>query len=111
MNFPYSSLIVEAESAKQQLTRAFQTEAGGQISNLFQNGIKQSSHKNDWNQVANSLRFFADCAAKKWPLRGSKSNDLRHKNIFGALKASSQGEHEELQLLRRMFICKTCQIR
>ena len=57
------------------------------------------------------LRFFADCAAKKWPLRGSKSNDLRHKNIFGALKASSQGEHEELQLPRRMFICKTCQIR
>ena len=26
----------------------------------------------------NGLRFFADCAAKKWPLRGSKSNDLRH---------------------------------
>ena len=59
----------------------------------------------------NILRFFADWAAKKWPLRGSKSNDLRHKNIFGALKASSQGEHEELQLPRRMFICKTCQIR
>jgi hypothetical protein len=45
MNFPYSSLIVEAESAKQQLTLAFQTEAGGQISNLFENGIKQSSRK------------------------------------------------------------------
>jgi hypothetical protein len=56
MNFPYSSLIVEAESAKQQLTRAFQTEAGGQISNLFQNGIKQSSRKNDWNEVANGLK-------------------------------------------------------
>jgi hypothetical protein len=76
MNFPYSSLIVEAESAKQQLTRAFQTEAGGQISNLFQNGIKQSSHKNDWNQVANSLRFFADCAAKKWPLSGQQKQRL-----------------------------------
>jgi len=60
--------------------------------------------------VRNWLRFFADCAAKKWPLRGSKSNDLRHKNIFGALKARSQGKHKELQLLRRMFICKTCQI-
>ena len=53
MNFPYSSLIVEAESAKQQLTQAFQTEAGGQ-SNLFQNGIKQTSRKNDWNEVANA---------------------------------------------------------
>jgi hypothetical protein len=60
---------------------------------------------------AYGLRFFADCAAKKWPLRGSKSNDLRHKNIFVALKARSQGKQEELQLLRRMFICKTCQIR
>ena len=57
------------------------------------------------------LRFFADCAAKKWPLRGSKINDLRHKNIFGALKARSQGRHKELRLLQRMFICKTCQIR
>jgi hypothetical protein len=56
MNFPYSSLIVEAESAKQQLTRAFQTEAGGQISNLFQNGIKQSSGKNNWNEAANCLK-------------------------------------------------------
>jgi hypothetical protein len=29
MHFPYSSLIVEADHAKQQLTRVFQTEAGG----------------------------------------------------------------------------------
>jgi DNA-binding NarL/FixJ family response regulator len=29
-----------------------------------------------------SLRFFADCAAKKWPLRGSKSNDLRQKKYL-----------------------------
>lgn len=58
MNFPYSSLIVEAESAKQQLTRAFQTEAGGQLSNSFQNGIKQRSGKNDWNEVANGVKEF-----------------------------------------------------
>ena len=57
------------------------------------------------------LRFFADYAAKKWPLRGSKSNDSRHKNISGALKARSQGKHKELRLLQRMFIYKTCQIR
>jgi hypothetical protein len=61
MNFPYSSLIVEAESAKQQLTRAFQTEAGGQISNLSQNGIKQSSGKNDWNEAANGLNESFNC--------------------------------------------------
>jgi hypothetical protein len=61
MNFPYSSLIVEAESAKLQLTQAFQTEAGGQISNLFQNGIKQSSGKNDWNAAANGLKESFDC--------------------------------------------------
>src|SRR4030081_3126625 len=46
-------------------------------------------------KLYNGLRFFADCAAKKWPLRGSKSTDLRHKNIFGALKARSQGKHKE----------------
>ena len=63
MNFPYSSLIVEAESAKQQLTRAFQTEAGGQISNLFQNGIKQGSGKNNWNEVANGLKESLNISA------------------------------------------------
>jgi hypothetical protein len=70
MNFPYSSLIVEAGSAKQQLTRAFQTEAGGQISNLFQNGIKNSSGKNDWNEAANPLKesfnFFRAIQFNPW---------------------------------------------
>jgi hypothetical protein len=56
MNFPYSSLIVEADIAKQQLTRAFQTEAVGQISNLFQKCKEQSSGKNDWNEAANGLK-------------------------------------------------------
>jgi hypothetical protein len=71
----------------------------------------QTMEQNRRKKRAKILRFFADCAAKKWPLRGSKSNDLRHKNIIVALKARSQGKQEELQLLRRMFICKTCQIR
>jgi hypothetical protein len=52
MNFPYSSLIVEAESAKQQLTRVFQTEAGGQISSRYQPG-KLSTGKTDGNEAAN----------------------------------------------------------
>jgi hypothetical protein len=70
MNFPYSSLIVEADSAKQQLTRVFQTEAGGQISNLFQNGTKHSSAKNEWNEAANRLKesfiFLRDIHFNPW---------------------------------------------
>ncbi len=69
MNFPYSSLIVEAESAKQQLARVFQTEAGGQISNLFQNGIKQSSGKNDRNEVANRPKEFFNFFVTRYPIQ------------------------------------------
>jgi hypothetical protein len=53
MHFPYSSLIVEADSAKQQLTRMFQREAARHISSLAQTDLKRSSGKNDWNEAAN----------------------------------------------------------
>ena len=70
MNFPYSSLIVEADSAKQQLTRVFQTEAGRQISTLFQTGVKHRSGKNDSNEVANRLKksfnFLRDIHLNPW---------------------------------------------
>ena len=66
----------------------------------------------EWfNEPLTYYAFSRTAPRKSGPFRGSKSNDLRHKNIFGALKARSQGKHKELQLLRRMFICKTCQIR
>ena len=63
------------------------------------------------NTPLTDYAFSRTAPRKSGPLRGSKSSDLRHKNIFGALKAGSQGEQEELQLSRRMFISKTCQIR
>jgi hypothetical protein len=76
MNFPYSSLIVEADSAKQQLTRVFQTEAGRQISSLFQTGVKHRSGKNDSNEVANRLKksfnFLRDIHLN--PLKNTKSS-------------------------------------
>jgi hypothetical protein len=56
MNFPYSSLIVEADSAKQKLTRLFQTDAGGQISSLSQTDIKRSFGKGDPKEAANRLK-------------------------------------------------------
>jgi hypothetical protein len=77
MNFPYSSLIVEADSAKQQLTRAFQTEAGGQISSLSLTGVKHSSGKSDRNEAANrpkeSFSFLRDIHFNPW----KKTNSSR----------------------------------
>jgi hypothetical protein len=49
----------------------------GGFSNLQVHSPKQMHVRGD-----NGLRFFADCAAKKWPLRGSKSNDLRQKKYL-----------------------------
>jgi hypothetical protein len=62
MNFPISSLIMEAESAKQQLTKLFQTGEGGHISRLAQTDIERSSDQNDRNEAAKrpkeSCKFF-----------------------------------------------------
>jgi hypothetical protein len=62
MNFPISSLIMEADSAKRQLTQVFQTGSGGHISSQAHDDIKFSSGKNDWNKADNcpkeSFNFF-----------------------------------------------------
>jgi hypothetical protein len=80
MNFPYGSSILEADSAKQQLTWAFQTEADGQISNLFQNGIKQSSGKNYWKEAVNRLKesFNFLCAIQFNPWKNTRSSKGRY---------------------------------
>jgi hypothetical protein len=76
MNFPYSSLIVEADSAKQQLTRVFETEAVRQVSSLSQTDVKHRSGKYDRNELANrpraSLHFFRDILLK--PAKNTRSS-------------------------------------
>jgi hypothetical protein len=78
MNFPYSSLIVEADSAKQQLNRVFRTEASGHISSLSHTDIQHSSGKNDWNEAANrpkeSFNFFRLSNVHLNPWKNSRSS-------------------------------------
>ena len=89
MNFPYGSLIVEADSAKQQLTRVFQTKAPGQISSLSQIGIKHSSGKNDRNEVANrpkeSFNFLRDIRLNPWKNTRSSKGLYCMREDMGAL--------------------------
>jgi hypothetical protein len=68
------------------------------------------------NKIPVTLRitgyaFSRTAPRKSGPFGAAKATTYARKNIFGALKARSQGEHKKLQLIRRMFICKTCQIR
>jgi hypothetical protein len=76
MNFPYSSLIMEADNAKQQLTKVFQTEACGQISR--QNEIKRSSGENEWNEAATrpkeSFHFFRLGDVRLYPWKKTRSS-------------------------------------
>ena len=75
MNFPYSSLIVEAESAKQQLIRLFQTGVAGHISSLSQTGSnKRSSVKNDCDRPRESVNFFRLPDIHLNPWKDSKSS-------------------------------------
>jgi hypothetical protein len=78
MNFPYSSLIVEADSSKQQLTRVFQTGADGRISSLAQTDINPGSGKNDWNEAANrpkeSFNFLRLGDVHLHPRKNSRSS-------------------------------------
>jgi hypothetical protein len=47
MHFPYSSLIVEADSAKRHLARVFQLEAPGDLSSVAQTDIQRTFGKKD----------------------------------------------------------------
>jgi hypothetical protein len=91
MNFPYSRLIMEADSAKQQLTRVFQTEAGGHISSLAQSDIKRCSVKNDWNEADNrpkeSFNFFRlrDIRSNPWKNTRSAKGLYWMREDMGAL--------------------------
>jgi hypothetical protein len=92
MNFPYSSLIMEADSAKQQLTKLFQTGEGGHISSLSQNDIQRSSGKNDWNKAANrpkeSFNFsrVRDSHLNPWKNTKSSKGLYWMREDMGALK-------------------------
>jgi hypothetical protein len=89
MNFPYSSLIVEADSAKQQLDRVFQTEAAGQISSLSQTGTRHNSGKNDRNEAANRLKesfnFSRDIRLNSWTNTRSSKGLYWMREDMGAL--------------------------
>jgi hypothetical protein len=89
MNFPYSSLIMEADSAKQQLNRVFQTEAGGQISSLSQTGIKHSSAKKNRNEAADCLKesfnFLCDMRLNRWKNTRSSQGLYWMREDMGAL--------------------------
>jgi hypothetical protein len=55
--------------------------------------------------------FSRTAPRKSGPFGAANATTYAIKISSGALKARSQGKHKELQQLRRMFICKTCQIR
>src|SRR5271166_931179 len=63
---------------------------------------------------AGTIRIYAfsrTAPRKSGPFGAANATTYAIKISSGALKARSQGKHKELRQLRRMFICKTCQIR
>jgi hypothetical protein len=89
MNFPYSSLIVEADGAKQKLNLVFRTKANGQISSRSQTGIKHSSSKNDRNEVVSCLKesfnFLRDIRLNPWTNPRSSKGLYWMREDMGAL--------------------------